>query len=121
MDKMKELYKKVASDSKLQEKISQILNNAEKVDAEITEEKLKNFAKEAGYEVEVADMQQFIKENILEKQGELSDTELDAVAGGKLDGSAIGCSICSLGFSCALASTVSAIVKGSCGQYFQES
>jgi predicted ribosomally synthesized peptide with nif11-like leader len=82
MDKMRELYEKVAKDSALQEKFSGIMKAAEKAGKDETEKKLVAFAKETGYEVTVEEMVGFFK-NLEAKEGTLSEEELDAVAGGK--------------------------------------
>ncbi len=83
MSKMKELYEKVAADSALQEKFAVIMKGAEEVGEEATKEKLAVFAKEAGYEVTLEEMQNFFKELAESKESQMSDAELDQVAGGK--------------------------------------
>ena len=87
MPKMKELYKRVATDSTLQTKFAKIMEDAEAAGAEATSEKLKAFAKEAGYDITMAEMQDFFKEFEETKEGVLSEAELDQVAGGKGGGS----------------------------------
>lgn len=82
MEKMKELYEKVAGDSELQKKFAEIMEGAEKAGPEETEKKLVAFAKVAGYEVTVEDIAGFFN-NLEAKEGALSEEELDAVAGGK--------------------------------------
>jgi len=83
MEKMKELYEKVAKDSALKTKLSAILNAAAKDGQEATEAKLVAFSREAGYEVTIGEVQEFFKA-MTEKGSEgLSDAELDLVAGGK--------------------------------------
>lgn len=82
MDKMKELYAKVAGDSALQAKFAEIMKEAAEAGEE-TKEKLTNFAKEAGFEVIREEMEEFFKKLGEKPAGELSDAELDAVAGGK--------------------------------------
>jgi predicted ribosomally synthesized peptide with nif11-like leader len=83
MDKIKELYEKVAKDSALQAKFNAIVSDAENEGQEATEAKLVAFAKDAGYEVSVVEMQEFFKALSEEPEGVLSDMELDMVAGGK--------------------------------------
>ena len=84
MEKMKELYGKVAKDNGLQAKFAEIINGAENAGEEATKEKLVAFAKEAGYEVSFDEAQEFFKALSEKKEGILSDEELDAVAGGKM-------------------------------------
>lgn len=82
MDKMKELYAKVAGDAALQAKFAEIMKDAEAA-GEATKEKLAAFAKEAGFEVSFDEAQEFFKTLSEKKEGALSDAELDMVAGGK--------------------------------------
>ena len=83
MKKMKELYEKVAKDSTLRTKFEEIMKNVADAGPEKTGEELTAFAKEAGYEVSVEEMQEFFKILSAEVEGTLSDMELDMVAGGK--------------------------------------
>ena len=99
MSKMKELYEKVAKDSALQAKFNAIMSDAEKTGEAATGEKLKAFAKEAGFEISLDEMKAFFKELTEKEKGELSDTELDMVAGGK-DGGDVANSIWSVGIGC---------------------
>ena len=103
MGKMKQLYEKVGEDSTLQEKFNEILEAAQKAGPEETEKKLVAFAKEAGYEVSLDEMKDFFKELAENDKGELSDAELDMVAGGKsLTGIFhVFTSVASAGLSCA--------------------
>ncbi len=122
MSKMNELYEKVAGDNKLQVKFSEIMKDADTAGEEATKEKLIAFAKEAGYDVTAMEMQEFFKELAESKKGELSDVELDQVAGGKSSrgttmvvGSVLG-----LGFACAFASAGADMTKkGGCNELFQ--
>lgn len=82
MEKMKELYDKVAKDSALQTKFAEIMKDAEKSGKDETGKKLAAFAKEAGYEATVEEMVGFFK-SLEVREGTLSEEELDAVAGGK--------------------------------------
>ena len=81
MYKIKELYQKVAADNVLLEKFQAILKDAEAAGKKATEEKLIAFAKEAGYDVTIEEVQAFSAQS----KGELNDDELDVVAGGKVD------------------------------------
>jgi predicted ribosomally synthesized peptide with nif11-like leader len=83
MEKMKELYQKVAADADLQSKFTTIIQDAEKAGAEETEKKLLAFAKEAGYDIGISEMQGFFRDLAQQENNELSETELDMVAGGK--------------------------------------
>ncbi len=81
--KMEELYEKVVGDSALQEKLVQIMKDAETAGKEESEAKLIAFAKEAGFDVTMKEMQEFFKGLVETNEGTLSDAELDQVAGGK--------------------------------------
>ncbi len=83
MEKMKELYAKVAGDSALQAKYAEIMKDAAE-DGKAPWEKLTAFAKEAGYEISIEEATEYFKALAEQKKGELSDMELDAVAGGKI-------------------------------------
>lgn len=84
MEKMKELYEKVAGDDVLKAKFNQIMEATRDADKDSTLEKLVTFAKEQGYEVGAEEIASFFKELIEgAKQGQLSESELDSVAGGK--------------------------------------
>lgn len=122
MSGMQELYQKVAADGILQEKFNAIMKDAETDGEEITKERLAAFSKEAGYEISMAEMQGFFKEMAAPKVGELSDTELDMVAGGKSEQGRgnIATSVLSLGFGCALMSLGGEMVQaGGCGSIFK--
>lgn len=101
---MKKLYEKVAKDSALQAKFNAIVGDAEKAGEAATSEKLTAFAKEAGSEVSFDEMKAFFKELVEKEKGELSDSELDMVAGGKsLSGIFhVFTSVASVGVSCAV-------------------
>lgn len=83
MPVMEELYEKVAANSTLQAKFAEIMKDAESIGEKATKERLLAFAKEAGYDITVDEMQEFFEALAEAKCGELSDTELDQVAGGK--------------------------------------
>jgi hypothetical protein len=99
MDKMKELYEKVAKDASLQAKLNGILKNTEQAGEAATGEKLAAFAKEAGYAVSFDEAQEFFKALSQKNERALSDAELDMVAGGK-DGDDIANSVLSIGIGC---------------------
>ncbi|MCQ6274749.1 Nif11 family protein [Bacillus sp. V3B] len=68
MSKLNELYLKVLADSSLQAKFLEIVKDVETVGHEVTGEKLVVFAKEAGYDVTVAEIAAFLK-NLAPQQG----------------------------------------------------
>ena len=122
MSNMKELYEKVAGDNKLQVKFSEIMKDADTAGEEATKEKLIAFAKEAGYDVTAMEMQEFFKELAESKKGELSDVELDQVAGGKSSRGTtmVFASVFGFGFVCAFASAGAEMTtKGGCNGLFQ--
>jgi hypothetical protein len=82
------------------------MKDAEAAGKETTEAKLTAFAKEAGYDVALEELQTFFKELEENKKGELSDSELDMVAGGKSQGWYVT-SIATLGIGCAIGSIMS--------------
>ena len=118
MDKMKQLYEKVAADSALQSKFSQIMNEAEKAGQEETEAKLAAFAKEADSDVSISEMQEFFKK-MSENKEALSDLELDMVAGGKAGVMPIISSTISMGVTCATGSAAFAVSGHDCADYFK--
>ena len=85
MVKMKELYEKIAGDSTLQAKFGEILNDAEKAGRQATDLRLAAFAKEAGYDISAEEMRESFRDLAEKRNGELSDSELDSVAGGRLN------------------------------------
>ena len=117
MSKMKELYEKVAGDSTLQSKFYEIMSNAEKAGEKATDESLIRFAKEAGYDITLDEIKAFFSELAEPKQGELSDEELDLVAGGKTvsQKGAIAASVLSLGLGCAAVSAWRAVFWAEAG------
>ena len=109
MTQMKALYEKVAADLTLQEKFNGILQDAEKVGEDETRDRLLSFAKEAGYEIGIDEMQEFFQNLAQAREGELSDLELDMVAGGKSTaetGYTIALSISTLLFGCMVLASV---------------
>ena len=121
MEKMQELYDKVAKDEALQEKFNEIMNGVEGADQEEVAAKLVAFAKESGYDVTPEEIQAFFKSLAENQNGSLSDAELDMVAGGKSkDGSwSIFCSVFSLGIGCAIISGIASTRGNDCGHYFE--
>ena len=123
MSKMKDLYNKVAGDPVLQGQFNTILQAKEKVDQAATEEKLLSFAKEAGFEVSLQEMQDFFQSIAAQTEGELSDVELDQVAGGKsFNGTGAVIMSVLIAFSCVVGSLVSELSseeRGQCARDFQ--
>jgi predicted ribosomally synthesized peptide with nif11-like leader len=120
MEKMMELYQKVAGDKTLQEKFGEILNNAEQAGQKATDSKLVEFAKEAGFDVSAEEIREFFNTAAEKGSGELSDSELDSVAGGKLNMDKVGNSVATYGAGCLEGSLTNQIFKGNCLEYFQQ-
>jgi len=85
MLQMQELYEKVSKDEALQEKFARIMNAGKS--NEETAKGLIDFAKDAGFDIIMEEIQAFFKELSEKKEGEISEAELDSVAGGKGGGS----------------------------------
>jgi len=119
METMKKLYEKVAGDSALQAKFAEIMNDAEKAGTEATGKKLVSFAKEAGYDVTLEEMQGFFKNMAEKKEEALSDLELDMVAGGKAGVMPVVSSVMSMGVTCATGSAAYAVSGHNCKEYFE--
>jgi predicted ribosomally synthesized peptide with nif11-like leader len=113
MNDMEKMYQKVAEDSELQQKFSDIMSDAEKAGEAETKSKLIAFAGEAGFEISIEEMSQFFAEKIQNGAGELSETELDMVAGGK-SSTGFACvmmTILTVGTYCAMRSAVTAALN----------
>jgi len=82
MPKMNELYAKVVADSALQEKFGKIVEEAG--DEAALGEKLITFAKELGFDVTLSDIEEFFKSLFEPTNSQLSEEDLDSVAGGKI-------------------------------------
>lgn len=117
MEKMKELYDKVAKDGSLQSKFQDIMNNVGKEAEAAIAEKLVSFAKEAGYDVTIEEIKSFFGEILEKNRGALSDDELDLVAGGKMALGAV-LSLGSFGVGCAVMSATKELGGDSCKDYF---
>ena len=121
MSNMNDLYNKVAGDPILQQKFSRIMADAEQAGQEATEEKLLAFAWEAGFEVSIAEIQAFFQGMAAQTEGELSDAELDQVAGGKSQSGGVNVFLTVvLTTVCALTSIVVEVTEqGQCGNIFK--
>jgi predicted ribosomally synthesized peptide with nif11-like leader len=103
MNRMDDLYQKVAKDSKLQERLKEILNNGKGEDERNLQRNLENFAKELGYDINYEELREYFQNFSKEKAAELADIELDMVAGGKFGHEGMF-SIITLGLYCLIAS-----------------
>ena len=122
MEKMKKLYEKVAKDSTLRTKFEEIMKNAVDAGPEKTGEELTAFAKGAGYEVSIEEIRDFFQSLTEQKESDLSDAELDAVAGGKTkEGSfVVFGSVVTYGVTCALMSAGAQLEDNkTCSDYFR--
>ena len=122
MSAMNGLYSKVAGDPILQQKFIQIMAEAEQAGQAATEEKLLIFARGAGFEVSIQEMQAFFQGMTAQTEGELSDAELDQVAGGKskVGKENVALSVLSFGTVCAVGSVIIEIMRsGDCTNSFQ--
>jgi predicted ribosomally synthesized peptide with nif11-like leader len=124
---MQELYAKVASDATLQAKFNQIMKEAEEASRVAIEDKLVDFAKGAGFAVSLEEMQAFFSELAEKQEDQLSDAQLDQVAGGKSGYGTVMVvgSVLTLGISCLAQSIVSQLAyenqfeKDPCGKMFE--
>ena len=119
MDKIKELYEKVAASSELQAKLKDILTKANEKSEQDLNRVLLNFAAEAGYEITEKEVAEYIAQHAEKNQGELSDLELDSVAGGK-NGADIAISVMTVGYGCAAISVGLEVIDGAghCAAYY---
>ena len=83
MEKIRELIEKTTKDTALQEKFSKIIKEAATAGEDATKKKLIDFAKDAGYDITLEEMRIYFKALNENNIGELSDAELNLVAGGK--------------------------------------
>lgn len=120
MSQMKELFLKVSQSTELQAKLQGIMKDAEAAGGQVTGEQMIEFAKSAGFEISLEDMKNYFQSFSARTEGELSDKDLDLVAGGELNNIGLTLSIMTLGFACALSSTLYAISGMNCGDYFTE-
>ena len=123
MSGMIALYEKVAGNSVLQAKFSQILAQSEQDGKELTEDKLVAFAKEQGFDLSLSEMSEFFQSLSHTEQGELSDLELDLVAGGKSMGGIVNIanSVLTVGFGCIVQSALVLISdsRATCNEFYQ--
>lgn len=129
MGNINELYQKVAADAALQAKFATITKEAEQTTREAIEERLIAFAKEAGFDVSIEEAKTYFEEQAKSQNagGELSEHELDMVAGGKSSdgGGYIVGSVLTVGLFCAAASAQAELEHAldarymECSQYFE--
>ena len=121
MSQMKELFEKVAKNTELQDRFNQIRLNQEKLGPEETKQQLLAFSKDTGFDISLEEMQTFFLSLQQGQTGELSDLELDMVAGGKSDAGWLA--VATTIFTWAGCAIVSAVVElekqGGCGESFQ--
>ncbi len=103
MKTIKELYEEVIGSEELKQKFAEAAR----------ENHVEDFLKEQGCDATLAEVEAFLKE-IQEKEGELSDAELDAVSGGCNQIEAL-CSALSFGIVCAAMATGSAMAGNMTG------
>ena len=118
MSKMNVLYERVSKDGVLQAKFNAILNNSVQEGEEATNLALLAFAKEAGFDISIEEMQEFFQNLSQPKEGELSDLELDMVAGGKNQRYA-DFSILTVLVGCVVISIAGDLTQGYCPKPFQ--
>lgn len=121
MSQMKALYEKVSKDQSLQQKFIDIMRGTEADGKEVVSEKLLAFAKEAGYTVTMEEMNAYFKELTMQEKAELSESELDMVAGGKMTGRGIINiinSAATLVIGCIASSVWDAATGGNCYEIF---
>ena len=118
MLQMKELYEKVAASEELRTQFTAIMQEAKESGEEETSKKLIQFAKDQGFSITIEEFKEFFQKLEDQSKGELSDAELDMVAGGK-NIEAIFYSVVSLGLLCAATSAIGALM-GDCGRYFTD-
>ncbi len=85
MSKMQELYDKVTQDRDLQAKISEVIKNAQKDGEANVNDELIRFVNSIGYDITLDEMVEFFRVIAEDTDGELSEAELDMVAGGKIE------------------------------------
>jgi len=119
MEKMKALYEKVAKDASLRVKFDKIMEDAEKTGLEEEGKKLVTFAEEAGFDVTFDEIVAFFESLIDKREGELSETELDMVAGDKAKTIKVLVSIVTVGSGCAAGSIAYDDLDRKCKDFFK--
>lgn len=106
MKPLQELYEKIAREPSLQKEFLSLLNQKEQEKKEVYMDRIVSFAKEQGYLVTAFEVDAFLQELANPAEGELSDAQLDMVAGGKSVGGAftIAMSVFSAGILCVMKS-----------------
>jgi predicted ribosomally synthesized peptide with nif11-like leader len=85
MEEMKTFYEKVSKSPMLREKLVWIANEATVAGRKKTKERLIDFVKDAGFDITIEDMRDFFADLAEKKNAELTDAELETVAGGGVD------------------------------------
>lgn len=121
MSEMQKLFEKVSKDAVLFAKFNQIMEMAEKDGKEATEGKLISFAQDAGFDLSISEMNEYFRILAETGTGELSDAELDLVAGGKSIVGSLGivASVLTLGLGCLLISTDNEKSGRRCSEAFE--
>lgn len=123
MSQMKEMYEKVSASEELKAQFNAILQAAKEAGEEETTKKLLKFSKDQGFTITIAEFKEYFETLENQSKSELTDVELDMVAGGKSDGGKINVvsSVFSVGIYCALTSGIyeAANGQGGCGRSFE--
>jgi predicted ribosomally synthesized peptide with nif11-like leader len=83
MSQMNQLYEKVARDSGLQLKVVKIMENHDHLSNAGVRQRLVAFADDIGFKVTEEEIKKFFYDMTEPSDGELSDADLEMVAGGK--------------------------------------
>jgi hypothetical protein len=106
MKPIEELYEKVAKNPSLQAEFTSMVKQGETDGPEAKMDRMLSFAKGLGYPVNAEEVTDFFEQLANQTERELSDAELDMVAGGKSAGGAftIAISVFSAGVLCVMES-----------------
>ena len=110
MEKFTELCKKIAGDASLQQQLKALIK-------ESTDAEKDAFLKNLGYDIPFSEFKAFIEQK---KSDELSDADLDLVAGGTPYAWGILWSILTLGIECAVISIYLAATNDKCDEYYND-
>lgn len=106
MNSIQELYDKIAKDPALQAEFTNILEQGEEEVQEILMDRILSFGKALGYEGTAKEVKEFFAQLANTGEGELSDAQLDQVAGGKSAKGiyAVATSVITAGLACLMES-----------------